>query len=54
MVPGDGTIEISYTPKNGGEPMKFNVFEFEGTGGVALAMYNTDKVSDAKSHPFNV
>ena len=24
--------------------MKFNVFDFEGTGGVALAMYNTDKV----------
>lgn len=24
--------------------MKFKVFEFEGTGGVALAMYNTDKV----------
>ena len=23
--------------------MKFNVFDFEGTGGVALAMYNTDK-----------
>ncbi len=24
--------------------MKFEVYDFEGTGGVALAMYNTDKV----------
>jgi isocitrate dehydrogenase len=41
VVPGDGIVEISYTPKNG-EPQKFTVFEFKGTGGVALAMYNTD------------
>ncbi len=44
VVPGDGKLEISFTPKDGGEPMKYTVFEFEGTGGVALAMYNTDKV----------
>jgi len=24
--------------------MRYNVFEFAGTGGVALAMYNTDTV----------
>ncbi len=45
MVPGDGKLEIMFTPKDGSEPMKFNVFDFEGTGGVALAMYNTDSVS---------
>ena len=44
MVPGDGKLELTFTPKDGGEPMKFNVFDFKGTGGVALAMYNTDKV----------
>jgi isocitrate dehydrogenase len=43
VVPGDGKLEISWTPKNGGEPIKHTVFEFEGTGGVSLAMYNTDK-----------
>jgi isocitrate dehydrogenase len=43
VVPGDGTLEITYTPKDGGEPQKYTVFEFSGTGGVALAMYNTDK-----------
>jgi len=42
VVPGDGKLEISFTPKDGSEPMKYTVFEFEGTGGVALAMYNTD------------
>lgn len=43
VVPGDGKLEITYTPKNGGEVMKFEVFNFEGTGGIAMAMYNTDK-----------
>lgn len=50
VVPGDGQLEIVYTPKNCGEPMKFNVFEFEGTGGVALAMYNTDKAIQDFAH----
>ena len=44
VVPGAGKLEISWTPKNGGEPLKFNVFEFENSGGVAIAMYNTDEV----------
>ncbi|KAL1267830.1 hypothetical protein QQF64_033193 [Cirrhinus molitorella] len=43
VVPGPGTVEMTYTPKNGGEPLKFVVHDFEGTGGVALGMYNTDK-----------
>jgi isocitrate dehydrogenase len=43
VVPGDGALEIKWTPKDGGEPIQFKVFDFEGTGGVALAMYNTDK-----------
>ena len=44
VVPGDGRLEIAFYPKDGGEPMKYTVFEYEGTGGVAMAMYNTDKV----------
>ncbi|ELU08750.1 hypothetical protein CAPTEDRAFT_183927 [Capitella teleta] len=43
VVPGEGKLEISFTPKDGGEPIKHTVFEFEGTGGVSLSMYNTDK-----------
>ena len=50
MVPGDGKLELTFTPKDGGEAMKFNVFDFEGTGGVALAMYNTDKVHTHTRH----
>lgn len=47
MVPGDGKLEISFTPKDGSSPLKYTVFDFEGTGGVALAMYNTDEVRHA-------
>lgn len=42
VVPGPGKVEMTYTPTSG-EPVKFVVHEFEGTGGVALGMYNTDK-----------
>ncbi|XP_064476853.1 isocitrate dehydrogenase [NADP] cytoplasmic-like isoform X2 [Ornithodoros turicata] len=43
VVPGPGTLELKYTPKAGGSPLNFTVYEFDGCGGVALAMYNTDK-----------
>ena len=33
-----------YTPSGGGEKQTFTVHEFEDGGGVALGMYNTDKV----------
>ncbi|MEE6490311.1 hypothetical protein FKM82_015838 [Ascaphus truei] len=42
VVPGPGKVEISYTPKDGGEPIKYVVHNFEDCGGVALGMYNTD------------
>ena len=41
VVPGPGTVTISYTPEDGGEPMEFEVAKFTG-GGVALGMYNFD------------
>lgn len=44
VVPGDGKLEISFTPSAGGEAIRYTVFDFKGTGGVALAMYNTDEV----------
>ena len=40
-VPGEGTLTLTFTPKDGGEPMELNVFDFPG-GGVAMAMYNLD------------
>jgi len=41
VVPGEGTLTLTFTPKDGGEPTELNVFEFPGPG-VALAMYNLD------------
>jgi isocitrate dehydrogenase len=40
-VPGPGTVTMTYTPSDGGEPMQFEVAEFPG-GGVAMGMYNFD------------
>ena len=41
-VPGAGTVTITYTPADGGEPMEFEVAEFGADGGVAMGMYNFD------------
>jgi isocitrate dehydrogenase len=41
VVPGPGTVTITYTPADGGTPMEFEVANFPG-GGVALGMYNFD------------
>jgi hypothetical protein len=41
VVPGEGTLTLSFTPKDGGEPVELNVYDFEA-GGVAMAMYNLD------------
>src|SRR3954466_4013539 len=41
VVPGAGTLTMTFTPKDGGEPMEFDVFDFPD-GGVALGMYNLD------------
>lgn len=44
VVPGPGTLEIKFTPSAAGEPtLAFKVHEFQNTGGVAMAMFNTDK-----------
>uniref|UniRef100_A0A4W4GU95 Isocitrate dehydrogenase [NADP] n=1 Tax=Electrophorus electricus TaxID=8005 RepID=A0A4W4GU95_ELEEL len=43
VVPGPGRVEMTYTPKDGGEPLKFVVHDFQGTGGIAMGMYNTDQ-----------
>ncbi|MHB1499806.1 MAG: NADP-dependent isocitrate dehydrogenase [Candidatus Dormibacteria bacterium] len=41
VVPGPGRVTITYTPADGGEPMEFEVADFQGAG-VAMAMYNYD------------
>src|SRR6187397_326216 len=37
---GEGTLTISFQPKDGGEPMEFEVATYGPDGGVAMAMYN--------------
>ena len=41
VVPGPGTVTISYVPADGGDPIELEVARFPG-GGVALGMYNFD------------
>jgi isocitrate dehydrogenase len=41
VVPGPGTVTMTYTPEDGSEPMQFEVAKFPG-GGVAMGMYNYD------------
>ncbi|PZS02243.1 MAG: NADP-dependent isocitrate dehydrogenase [Pseudonocardiales bacterium] len=40
-IPGPGSLTLTFTPKDGGEPMELDVYDFEDSG-VALAMYNLD------------
>ena len=41
VVPGPGTVTITYTPADGAQPIEIEVARFAG-GGVAMGMYNFD------------
>jgi isocitrate dehydrogenase len=41
VVPGAGSLTLTYKPKDGGEPIELDVYDFP-SGGIALAMYNLD------------
>src|SRR6202161_1821859 len=41
VVPGEGTLTLTYTPADGGEAIELDVYDFPG-GGIAMAMYNLD------------
>jgi isocitrate dehydrogenase len=41
VVPGAGKLTMTFTPKDGGEPVTRTVFDFP-EGGVAMGMYNLD------------
>jgi len=40
-IPGEGTLTLTFTPKDPGEPIELEVYDFPGSG-IALAMYNLD------------
>ena len=42
VVPGEGTLTMTYTPKDGSEPVELDVYDFPG-GGIAMSMYNLDE-----------
>ncbi|HVA19161.1 MAG TPA: NADP-dependent isocitrate dehydrogenase [Solirubrobacteraceae bacterium] len=41
VVPGEGKLTLTYTPKDGSEPVELDVYDFPGPG-IAMAMYNLD------------
>ncbi|HET8593057.1 MAG TPA: NADP-dependent isocitrate dehydrogenase, partial [Solirubrobacterales bacterium] len=41
VVPGEGSLTLTFTPRNGDQPIELDVYDFPG-GGVAMAMYNLD------------
>ncbi len=49
VVKGKGKLEISYTPSDGGEVQKYEVYNFDGDG-VAMAMFNTDESITGFAH----
>jgi len=43
VVKGKGKLTLTFTPEDGGKPQEYDVYDFEGEGGVAMSMYNTDE-----------
>ncbi|HKF83230.1 MAG TPA: NADP-dependent isocitrate dehydrogenase [Solirubrobacterales bacterium] len=41
VVPDEGTLTLTFAPKDGSEPVELDVYDFPG-GGIAMAMYNLD------------
>jgi isocitrate dehydrogenase len=41
LIPGEGTLTLNFTPRDGGEPIELDVYDFPGPG-IAMAMYNLD------------
>ncbi len=53
VVPGAGTLTMTFTPADGSQPMEFEVFDFPASG-VAMGMYNLDEsIRDFARASFN-
>ncbi|XP_057308598.1 uncharacterized protein LOC130646929 isoform X2 [Hydractinia symbiolongicarpus] len=54
VVKGQGKFELSFTPKDGSAKTVVDVFDFKGTGGCIMGMYNTDEsIRDFANSCFN-
>lgn len=45
-----GKVELVFTPYEGGEKQRYIVFDFKNSGGVTMAMYNTDESIQGFAH----
>ena len=43
VIKGKGKLTMTFIPEDGGEAKEWEVYNFEGAGGVAMSMYNTDE-----------
>ena len=50
VAKGPGKFEMTFTPSGGGKAETFKVFEFKGTGGVGMGMYNTKASIEGFAH----
>jgi isocitrate dehydrogenase len=41
VVPGEGSLTMTFTPKDGSAPVELDVYDFP-SGGIAMSMYNLD------------
>ncbi len=41
LIPGEGKLTLTWTPKDEGEPIEIDVFDFPASG-IAIGMYNLD------------
>jgi isocitrate dehydrogenase len=42
LIPGEGRLTLTWTPKDEGEPIEIDIFDFPGPG-IAMGMYNLDE-----------
>lgn len=43
VIKAPGRVTLKYAPADGSPPQEVEVFNFKNSGGVSLAMYNTDE-----------
>ena len=43
VIKGKGKLTMTFVPEDGGEATEWEVYNYEGAGGVAMSMYNTDE-----------
>ena len=43
VIKGKGKLTMTFTPEDGGDIRHWEVYDYQGAGGVAMSMYNTDE-----------